>query len=55
MQFTANTFPNNGQVYAFLADVYSAKDDLANTISNYEKCLKYYPEYPYAKDKLRNL
>ncbi|MBU8892563.1 MAG: trypsin-like peptidase domain-containing protein [Bacteroidales bacterium] len=55
MTFTTNKFPDNGQVYAFLADVYSAKGDSENARINYEKCLKYYPGYPYAKDKLRNL
>jgi len=55
MLFTQDEFPNNGQVYAFLADVYSAKGNKENAKINYEKCLKFYPGYPYAKDKLRNL
>lgn len=55
MNFTVSKFPNFGQVYAFLADVYIAKHDKENAKLNYEKCLKFYPGYPYAKDKLRSL
>ncbi|MCK5029113.1 MAG: trypsin-like peptidase domain-containing protein [Bacteroidales bacterium] len=55
MKFTVTKFSNNGQVYAFLADVYSAKGETEKARINYEKCLQYYPGYPYAKNKLKDL
>jgi predicted negative regulator of RcsB-dependent stress response len=38
-----------------LGDVYIAMGETKNARINYEKCLKYYPGYPYAKDKLKDL
>jgi len=55
MTFTIKKFSDYGQVYFFLGEIYSKMKDYNSAINNYEICLKKYPGYPFAIDRIKIL
>ncbi len=55
MNYAALKFPQSGQVFHYMGDVYLDMGNHQLAKENYEKCLKYYPGYPFAVDKLKLL
>jgi len=55
MLYAEVKYAGQGQVYAFIGDVYLEMKDFEKARANYNKCLELYPGYPYAIDKLKRM
>ncbi len=52
MNYTVSKFPQSGQVYFFEGEIHLQMKNREAAKASFEKCLQYYPGYPFATDKL---